>query len=1128
MTNKKNYGIIFVKNGGCFNLALEIIYGPYLKGSEDYIFSNIKFSLQNSRKVLYIVPEQTSLQADKSVLSNLGEKFSHLTQTITFKRLAELINKKYSKEKQDFVTEEIKDLILFSVIKKHASRLKSLKNRSKNPDSILIFKDVITELKTHLIDYTLLLDIKDDFIKTSSLYDKITDLSLIMEEYDKYLKNNFSGYEDIFKLLTKNITENELFKDYEIYIDGFIHFSPSELEVIKALFKNCRNMYVTLLLDTPKKHDKGDLFYISSNTFGVLKEMAQSSQKSFICTCSDEKTNKNTLKIFNGEENKEKNIIAIDCKNPADEIRSVIYEIKKKTSEGYHYSDMCILSGTPDLYAPYTEKLLTASDIPFFMDKKVALSKNPVCKFFINMLSSVKENYHYEDISCFVKSISFMCDAFSEITLFETYISNFRIKKSVLLNKAEWKSSYEIAKLKNSFLIKNEKSIQKVYDKFIVPLAESFKPLKKKNKAEVYTNAIKAFIKETHFEKLLKSYIDTLSDFNEKQLYINAYNTFIRGVKHIEDILCDEEIEIGEYSSLISQMLEIYKIGVLPNTIDSVLVSDLERGRIKDKKIVFIIGFNDGVTPKNTTDTSYLSDIEREEFEKVSTISLPSSKWKNSSSFLALYRGVISAEDMLFVSKSLNNIDGEAISPSFIWNNLKNNASKYFVFEKNFINLHEATQYVIENRYNAFEDKRNVDAVANEVTKYKGELFWELEKMQEDGYFSPEKKVSKALIDTVYQKKLNTSVSRIEAYQKCSYSYFLRYLLKINAPEKMEYDFAKTGTIVHDVLDVFAKKMKEAGKDWHDISDSYIEDATQKLVVSQIEKNFPDCNLFSPKTKYLIKKLTRISKTALLYIKEHYTSGMFTPIGYEIPVNEEGVEPLSFSLSDGSVMEIYGKIDRADIFAGKDDTVFVRIIDYKSSSKNIDFALVKEGIRIQLLVYLQTLVKNGAEYLDINKILLPGAAFYMAYDHSLLKFDKKPASEEITSMLKEKFSLQGVVLNDERVLYAIDKELENNPNYKSTVADISNDSKGNIKLKNLLYKEQFSLLLEDCEAILKKTGNKILKGEFYIRPYKDSDKAICQYCDYKGICQFDKTVYPYKTVYSLGKDKYFEKRGDWA
>jgi ATP-dependent helicase/DNAse subunit B len=250
--------------------------------------------------------------------------------------------------------------------------------------------------------------------------------------------------------------------------------------------------------------------------------MAQKSQKSFICTCSDEKTNKNTLKIFNGEENKEKNIIAIDCKNPADEIRSVIYEIKKKTSEGYHYSDMCILSGTPDLYAPYTEKLLTASDIPFFMDKKVALSKNPVCKFFINMLSSVKENYHYEDISCFVKSISFMCDAFSEITLFETYISNFRIKKSVLLNKAEWKSSYEIAKLKNSFLIKNEKSIQKVYDKFITPLAESFKPLKKKNKAEVYTNAIKAFIKETHFEKLLKSYIDTLSDFNEKQLYINA------------------------------------------------------------------------------------------------------------------------------------------------------------------------------------------------------------------------------------------------------------------------------------------------------------------------------------------------------------------------------------------------------------------------------------------------------------------------------------------------------------------------------------------------------------------------------------------------------------------------------
>jgi len=1110
-------------------LSLEIIYGPYLDNAEEYIFSNMKSALKNGRKVLYIVPEQASFDADKSVVEALGEKFSHLTQTINFKRLAQLVNQTYSKENKSFITEEIKDLILFGIVKKHASELKSLKGRSKGPDSILIFKNIITELKTHLVDYSLLSEIKDKFQDTPSLSDKLSDLSLVMKKYDEYLKNAFSGYEDMFCLLKKNIKENNLFYDYEIFIDGFVHFSPSEFEVIKALFENCLNMHITLLIDVPEQKHKGDLFFIPSQTFIKLKNMAKEKNKSFLCTYSDEKTTKKILKIFSGDDTAKngKNIIAVDCKNPADEIRNVIYEIKKKTSQGYSYSDISVLSGNPDIYNKYTEKLFTASSIPFFMDKKVPLAKNPVCKFFINMLSAVKENYHYEDIACYIKSILFMFGNFDEITLFETYISNFRIKKNILINKDEWNKTYEIVKIKNKFLLKNEKSINKVYASFITPLCESFSHLKKKNKASAYTNAIKAFIKAFSFEKILKNHIETLSDFNEKQLYINAYNTFIRGVKHIEEFLGDEEIEIREYLALISQMLEIYKIGVLPNTVDSVTVSDLERGRTKEKKLVFIIGLNDGVTPKNTADTSYLSDIEREEIERVSSIGLPSSKWKNNSSLLALYRGCVSAEDTLYISKSINNIEGETIAPSFMWNDLKNNSSLYYIFKKSFINIPEASQYVIQNRYNAFEDKKNIYALEEETKKYRGEIFEEITKMEQEGYFKAEKRLSKKLIDSVYQKKLNTSVSRIEAYQKCSYSYFLRYLLKVNTPDKPDYDYAKTGTIVHNVLDDFSRMLKEQNIDWNDVTLKHINEAVEKMVISQISVNFPECSIFSPKTKYLIKKLSRIAKTAILYIKEHYVNGMFSPIGYEIPINEDGVQPLSFSLSDGSVMEIYGRIDRADIFAGKDDTVFVRIIDYKSKAKSVDFALVKEGLRIQLLVYLQTLVKNGGKYFSLDKILLPGAAFYMAFDHSLLKFDKKPASEEITSKLKESFAFNGIILNDESVIYAIDKELENNPNYKSSVVkDVSTNAKGNINLKTLLYKEQFRLLLEDCEDILKKTGEKILNGHFSIRPYRNSDKAHCAYCDYKGICQFDKTVYPYKTVYSLGKDRYFEKRSE--
>ena len=67
------------------------------------------------------------------------------------------------------------------------------------------------------------------------------------------------------------------------------------------------------------------------------------------------------------------------------------------------------------------------------------------------------------------------------------------------------------------------------------------------------------------------------------------------------------------------------------------------------------------------------------------------------------------------------------------------------------------------------------------------------------------------------------------------------------------------------------------------------------------------------------------------------------------------------------------------------------------------------------------------------------------------------------------------------------------------------------------------MLLEECESVIRSTGEKIVNGEFYIRPYRMSKKTGCDYCLYKGICYFDKTVHSYKTVHSLTKEDFFKK-----
>ena len=68
------------------------------------------------------------------------------------------------------------------------------------------------------------------------------------------------------------------------------------------------------------------------------------------------------------------------------------------------------------------------------------------------------------------------------------------------------------------------------------------------------------------------------------------------------------------------------------------------------------------------------------------------------------------------------------------------------------------------------------------------------------------------------------------------------------------------------------------------------------------------------------------------------------------------------------------------------------------------------------------------------------------------------------------------------------------------------------------------MLLSDCENLIKETGERILDGEFFIRPYRFGDVTACDYCIYKSICNFDNTVNSYRTLSKVTKDDYFEPK----
>ena len=73
-------------------------------------------------------------------------------------------------------------------------------------------------------------------------------------------------------------------------------------------------------------------------------------------------------------------------------------------------------------------------------------------------------------------------------------------------------------------------------------------------------------------------------------------------------------------------------------------------------------------------------------------------------------------------------------------------------------------------------------------------------------------------------------------------------------------------------------------------------------------------------------------------------------------------------MENGKKIIIEGKIDRVDI-AKLPDGNYIRVIDYKSSAKDLELHKVLAGLQLQLITYVDAVCKN-------EDVLPAGALYY--------------------------------------------------------------------------------------------------------------------------------------------------------
>ena len=1089
-------------------MSLRIIYGRAGTGKSEYCYREIAEKIKADNQILIITPEQFSFTAEKKLMEAIDANAVFNAEVVTLSRMAYRVINEIGGRTETNLSKCGKAMLIYSILNNNKKELKLI---GKNDENVDMLDTAITEFKKHGISIE---QLKQEIDKQEDIYlkNKLTDLSLVYEGFENQLSGKYIDETDLLTILAENIENTDMFNNQYIYIDEFAGFTKQEYQIIEKLILVANQVTVTICIDELNipKNPNTDIFYSNENTVNKLFEIAQNCGTKVEEIKLENKYRFKSNELKHLEENlyenrpckytnKVENIKLFLAKNQYSEIEEVAKNILKLVRDnGYRYKDISIITKNISNYSSLARAIFDKYDIPIFIDENRDLNQNIIIQYILSVLEIFTKNWSYESVFNYIKT-GFSNIEEDEIFKLEKYCLKWGIKQN------KWKKEFTYGKYEEKDKTEIER-LERIRKDIVNPLIKLKSDIDNDKTAEGISKSIYKFLVEENIAEKINKKIEDLEKVGQVDLvkeYQSSLQTILDILDEIVLVFSDDKMTIDKYTQILKVGFKNSNLTKIPGTQDQVIMGDVDRSRSHKVKAIFIIGLNDGEFPSVHKDEGFLNDLDRETL-KQNEIELAKGTIENLyEDNFNIYKAFSTAEEKLYLLYSSSDVQGKALRPSMLINKIK----------KIYPMLQEESD-VIETKAEVLNKKTTYDELIIQLSKlkeqdeidkvwyyvydyYKKDTEWNT-KLEQNlkglNYTNIPEKIEQTNIDKLYGNTLVTSISKLERYRSCPFSYYLQYGLKIKPEEELKIQTLNTGTFIHEIIDEFFGTVREAGIKLAEITDEQLAEIINKIIDEKLKQS--QNYIFTSTAKYraLVVRLKKIIQKALKYIIGTLVQSRFEVLGTEVEFGENGkYKPIRLTLEDGKRIEIIGKIDRIDT-AQSEDGRYLRIIDYKSSAKNIDLNEVYAGLQIQLLTYLDAACKE--------EDLMPAGVLYFSMLEQMIKADKRMEQEEIEEKIRANFKMKGLILADVNVVKLHDKKLEKG---SSALVPAYIDKEGNLSEKKTsgVTAEQFEELQKYMYIVIKQISKEILGGNIDLKPYYKDKKTPCKYCDYKSVCGFN-------------------------
>lgn len=1091
---------------------VEFIYGVPGSGKTSYIMSRLASDVRVGRRAFVIVPEQQTVEVERAVADRLPPQAQLSVEALNFSRLANRIFRERGGLVYNYADKSRKLLFMWRALRECAPMLSEYGGRAASDASLSsAMLQSVREFKACGITPKKLAEASRRFSSGRSsdraLGGKLGDLSLIYAAYSALLSQNFTDSDDDLSRLAEKLADEPYFGGSSVYIDSFSSFTGQEHEIIKLIMRQADEVVITLPLSSPA--DRALCSFSSRKCSDRLRRDASGLgiKPALISLDGNRRPGNAELRVVCAQfrdqsvsadipENERGHVRLFSLSDPYSECDAAAAEVKSLLMEGYRCRDIAVIARDAEKYRGIIDSAFEKLSIPCFLSEKTGFSTRPLARLILSALRIKMYGWRREDVTAHIKTG--LCGiAPRDADIFEAYAEKWNISGRAFYGSEAWNKNPDgytprLTERGKDILARANAVRTVLRDR----LTAFFAAIDAAADTAGICRAIWEYLESLDVRGTLRALaVRDLSEGRRREaeedgkLYDSAADAL--------ECLCDvfnEKPDIATFASALRLAFDSAEIGTIPTGCDEVVIGSADMLRAGDRKCAVLIGLDEGEFPGSGARGGLLTDRDRTLLAEAELELSVNAEAESSDELFFLLRAVSVPSEKLLLFTHETDAGGSACRPSSAF--LRVAALLPYINIKTENDISPADR--IWSRRTAYEY-----LAMYEGTPTGDALAACLE--NDPGYASARSRavapltarretIAPALARTAFGERIELTQSRIESFVSCPYNYYLKYVLRLDDGARAEFNYAGMGSFVHRVLEKFLLSVAaDSGFDSapdsekaSSLLDGIIGEYTASLGITET----------SPRLSHLISRLRGLTELLLSDIFAEFSAGSFRPEAFELPigidVGRRGIPAPEFPLRDGGCAVLRGIADRVDTARESDGSRLLRVVDYKTGSKDFSLEDVKNGLELQLPIYLYALTHGEAA----GEGSVPAAITYLSANVPPVKLERPLTGDEIRREARRSIKRSGLVLDNDEVLNALNSERD--PHFMQG-AKYSRDGTPS---PALVSQDGMRELFSELERTVEKIASSMRSGRACALPFTGSDgRCLCDNCRYAAVCR---------------------------